>query len=594
MVKAEFQRLRYPILCIKMLVFFCALFGVAPLAYAQTDTEAYVRIEPEEGSTDTVFKFEVTAKNADVESPPTLGTSSDFNVQYRGPISRVQILNGEVTREMSWIYALSPLKEGDLKTPEVSLRLAGKSYPLEQINVKVRRSIGGPAGTNSAKGADSIKGVVLRQQLSSHEAFVGEQVALDVDLLTTINLYEPQFPDLVYNGFLVKTITDNERGEEILEGTPYERLRFRRALFAIDTGEIELAARTIQARIRVKNPKRSSSFPFDALSPFGSDFFDQFVNGGPLKDIQISSNKLHFRAVPLPQDTQNNSGRFSGIVGETTVAAEIDKPNVRAGDSVNLRVTVTSTGNLSSLKKLGLRIHPQIQVYEEIPQTTEFQAGGLLVTRKVFVAALVPTLGGVFKLPAYQIRYFDPVRKEYRTAESETLEISVTGPSSVTPVATPNTELLPGQNEEKSEATSVLHYTEPNLIERLQKLISAQMIALGLAVSGLLIFVSTIVIKNHKKNRPKRNALHLCVAAQNFNEVQAAVKYFMEHTIGIDASLRGPQLRNALSEKQLPTETALLWVTLLDDLDSSLYGGNTSISSIEHIRDRALALMRIL
>jgi hypothetical protein len=557
-------------------------------SWLQAEAQFYAQVDPESGTLDTIYNLNITLEDADATEDPVLEPSADFSVQYRGPISRVQIVQGEVSRQKTWVYALMPTKQGELKTPSATLTVNKERLRTEQIVVRVSAALATPIPQVDTAAPE---GVLLRQTIDNRKVYVGQQIALSIDLLTAISLYEPQFPDLVYDGFIVRTVADNLRGSEVINGIAYDKLQFKRALFGLREGKHILGARSIKARVASQKEKFGKSFPFEHLNPFDMGSFEDFFAGRKLEDVSIDSNELELELLPLPPRPVvfPLNGLAQTIVGETTVEASLDRPALSVGETAQLRVVVTSTGNIAGIKGIQLPLDPSLQVYEEAAEQKEFEVGGLLVTQKKFPIAIVPTAGGQFVIPPYRLGYWDITTGSYREAQSAELKLKVAGPTISPPaMSAPPTETV-NNSSDKS-----LKYAAPSLWERLSAWISIQLVIYFLAFLIIMSFAALVLLRSISKRMPKQNALRQLRLALEADQIKSVVYSYLAQRFSLSLEVRGAALREQLKEKGLSSANMFAIEALLDDLDAKLYGDDNSGLASAELRARAEALVRIL
>lgn len=574
---------------VKLVLLILAIANLVCPTWVHAEVQFYAQVEPEVGTLDTVFQLSLTLEDSDAEESPILESNSDFTVHYRGPISRVQIIQGKVSRQRTWVYALTPSKEGALRTPSATITVNKEKLRTEQIVVRVNPLSATPIPRHAP--ASAPDGVILRQHIETPKAYVGEQIALNLDLLTAISLYEPQFPDLVYDGFIVRTIADNVRGTETINGISYDKLQFRRALFGLREGKQKLEPRTINAKIQSQKEKFGKSFPFEQFNPFDLGSFEDFFAGRTLQDVKIQSNELLLEVLPLPEKPNNfpQHGLAQTVVGETTVEASLDRNSLLVGETAIAKVTITSTGNIAGIKGIDLKLPPSFQVYEEAVELKEFEVGGLLVTQKRFPIALVPSAGGQFTIPSFQLGYWEPSSRSYRIAQGPKLELNVAGPAlSATPEPSANAE----QQSAKTEDS--LPYVEAKLWERVAAWVSVELFFYFIAALLSLGLCVLLLLRSLSLRQPKQKALKQLRSARELDELKTTFCAFLISHFSLSLDVRGVALREQLKVHAISKANMFAIESLLDDLDAKLYGHDQSGIPFAQLKERALALVRVL
>lgn len=128
------------------------------------------------------------------------------------------------------------------------------------------------------------------------------------------------------------------------------------------------------------------------------------------------SNALELQVLPLPAGVD--------LVGTFTISAEVEADHVDAGEAVSMTLRIEGSGDLEDidLKKPKL---DGVMVYPEKPQISYAQkegpSQGVWTQKRVFVSQ------SSFVIPAFEIRYFDPLDREIRLAQTPPIPIQVEG-----------------------------------------------------------------------------------------------------------------------------------------------------------------------
>jgi len=138
---------------------------------------------------------------------------------------------------------------------------------------------------------------------------------------------------------------------------------------------------------------------------------------GPVqkKDVVLASPPTDVTVLALP--ATGRPATFTGAVGHFDLSATTDASNARAGEPIELRLTVRGTGNLDRVSLAGL------------PSSADLETFAPTVTRtadsKTFVQAIVPRRAGSLPVPSIELAYFDPDRGEYVTTRTDPMVVDV-------------------------------------------------------------------------------------------------------------------------------------------------------------------------
>ncbi len=549
----------------------------------QAWAEARLEVTPHSGELDEQFLLSVIVDSGNSIGTPELGPTQDFGVSYIGPQTSVSIINGKVSKQASYTFRLIPRRVGTLKTPSATIEVDGKLITLDGRDVAVSEA-STPAPTR-------ISGVTLRQSVSPKELFVGQQADTTLELRTAINLIDPQFLDMAFDGFWTETIAENERNSQVIGGDQWDILRFRKALYPLISGELKIPARTLKARIR--DNRRNRSLPFDNFDPFDFNILDNFFGGGSLKDVSISSNELKVTVKELPPPPENlpRWGMQNIIVGETTLELNVPPGDLSVGDSKSVELAVVSTGNLNPLKGAEIKVPDSVKLYEEAPESKSFESGGNLMQKKTFRLSLVALQPGEVVIPAIELGYFDTSEEAYRAARTQPIRFRVSGEPTqstiesqhaVPRVTDPSPPPPPSTFEARGWGETLADYIS---------LTGLLFYTLSLAV--ILALARTVVVIR-RNQQPGRELLAEIDQAKEVSAIGTTFRAYCTLVLSSRSPIVGTESLRALAANRIEDRALSFEVqSVLDELDAASYD-RTAICDSKTLRERCSAAARKL
>ena len=310
------------------------------------------------------------------------------------------------TRELRYtLYAKNP---GRFVLGPARLRAEGEVLTTDQVEVHVRGKAAGRTGKSGGgageRGLDDD--IFVRAEADRDTAYVGEQVNVRFDLCYRYRLRGPRLSEVPeYTGFWVKELLSASRLDphrEVIDGLPFQVAPLRHvALFPTASGH-------------------------QVIEPLGltcSLLEDPIFGRG--RTLMFRSEPLSIFVRPLPE--RGRPRGFAGAVGEFDISAEASPRELRAGDPVTLRVSITGTGNVQSIPEPVLD-PPGFEVYEPRRKVEEGRsADGRYVAARNLEYILIPEGGGRLQIPALSVTFFDPAAHRYRTASTAPIEIRSRG-----------------------------------------------------------------------------------------------------------------------------------------------------------------------
>jgi hypothetical protein len=255
--------------------------------------------------------------------------------------------------------------------------------------------------------------VFVAAELDRSTAYPGQQVTLAYRLYTQANVSGLQLqenPPL--SGFWVENLEVEKQPagtRRIINGREYlEYTVKKQALFPTAPGRLRIPPSTFAISVRSSR-----------------DFFSLL---GQAETIYRRTGELTLEVKPLPAAGRPQG--FGNVVGDFSFSAELDKPQVAAGDAVSLRVKVAGTGNLKEIPDVRLPQMPDLTVYSSKRQEDVHPVDGDLIGgEKSWEYVIVPKAAGDHEIPPLSFSYYDPQREAYRTLTTTPLMLRVAPPA---------------------------------------------------------------------------------------------------------------------------------------------------------------------
>lgn len=413
------------------------LFAATPAAAQPKLTVEASLSEPEVGVGDvvtlTIRAVALVNGNILVEMPGVNG----MTVVGRGESTQMSMSwtsAGQQVRRVKTVQVeLSADRAGLATIPPVKASVAGASAASRPLKITVRGDTALPpaaAGSGDVVPPTTGEGdLFVRYRLSRGDAWLGQQVLLDLELFATPRLSFqvdsiPDPPDL--DGFWMEVLERPKRltpRTESVAGKNYQVFRaWRLALFPLQAGPRVL-------------PSVAVSFRIGGNGIFG---------GG--RRARRKTRALELGVQPLPE-----AGRPAGFspsnVGNFALSVVADPKIVEAGKAVVLTVRLSGEGNLKSARLPELGAVDGFRVFPPTAkEDVELRVTGVRGTKSAEIL-LVPERGGRLSLPELSLPVFDPLGGRYEVLRTEPIEIQVRG-EPPPPAATAETDDTPGPSTE--------------------------------------------------------------------------------------------------------------------------------------------------
>lgn len=415
----------FKILCFTGILFvFCSLN-----LHAQVEVRAEVNTTTVTLNEEINLTVYVTAPSTNIEVPQ-MPSLPNFNIYSAGQSRQVSMVNGKVNARLQFNYVLTPRFAGKTKIGAFTVKVAGKDYQTEPIEVEISRQTPSAPRTQEEtleqirqkeqKKKENISNIdsklpnfFMTAQTSAKKAYVNEQVTLKVRFYQSQNtLGQPLYDKPQLKGMFSEDLSTRQ-GQETFGNKTYYYTEIESALFGLVSGVAEIGSASVTYT--------SSEGIFDAF-----DMFFRGANGG--QTHKVESDILFVDILPLPKE--NKPATFYGAVGNNyQISSSLDYYEVSAGEPITLTVTVKGIGNLAAVKDISLpEIDQSFRTYETSSDLVNKIAAGKLTGTKVYKTVIVPRASGNYIIPKIAFSYFDTETKTYKTIYSEELHIKVLPP----------------------------------------------------------------------------------------------------------------------------------------------------------------------
>lgn len=349
------------------------------------------------------FEVAFTLKNANGTdfTPP----SFENFVVLAGPSSSnsMQIINGKVSREMSWTYTLQTKRLGIHRIDAASVKVNGKK--LKTRSVSVRTIPGNPNGDSPL---NNDAGATVKMLTNKTKAYPGEQISVDLKLFTTVPIDGYDFgEDPEFQGFyaheLKRYLGRSQR--EVINGKQVTTKVLRRlALFPQQTGMLTIPSARAQLQVVDQNDRRNS-------------FFRSF------KPVYIITDSLNVEVSPLPSGAPET---FTGAVGNFQMRANVTRNKATTDDAVSVTMLIEGDGDLKRVSAPPLMLSDSFEVYPpKIIEETSSETEGILRGRKIIEYLVLARYPGQYQIqPTFT--FFDVETGEYKSLSSGPFPLAVT------------------------------------------------------------------------------------------------------------------------------------------------------------------------
>ncbi len=367
-----------------------------------------------------VYKVDAKTEAPHIKLPDELTVLSGPGVSQS---TSIQIINGRRSTKfnLTFTYIMVADQEGKFTIPPASVEKDGQTAKSNPVTIEVvkgsapvkkQNNTGNP--NNNQQTRSPGEDFFVRVHLSRNNLYQGEHLVATLKLYTRLSIAgfeDVKFPS--FSGFFnqeIETPSQISLQRENVNGKIYQTGVIRKyVLFPQRSGKITINPFEVEAVVR---EQIRSNDPFD-------DFFGGRYRRYTVKD---ESPETTLNVKPLPPDAPPT---FHGAVGNFKLETSVDKTQLKANESITLRVKVSGDGNLKLMETPQLTFPGDFEVYDpqvnpSIRVTSSGARGSI-----TYEYLLIPRHAGEFTLDPVKISYFNPATKSYKTLTGQTFNISV-------------------------------------------------------------------------------------------------------------------------------------------------------------------------
>lgn len=322
-------------------------------------------------------------------------------------------INGVKSFNKSYTYVLQPTRQGTVTIGSASIEFNDEVYKTVPVKVTVTKAVELPKDPNSPD-YKAGEGVHLVAEVSKSNPYLNEPVTIVYKLyfdprFVIRNVQEVDNPK--YNGFWSQHI-DIAKLEAVpgtYNGQDYAMVMWRKViLYPQETGVKPIEPLSINLDIDVPTKKRMG-------------FFEQTVYASTTKTVSAGAKSITVK--PLPENGKPES--FTGAVGKFDFKVTPSKTALKNGESLDLDISVSGTGNLKLFTLPKPEFPSAFEVFEpEHQEKVDTPLTGMngKISDKY---TLIPQYKGKYTLKPLEFSYFDLATSTYKTITSEEVTIDV-------------------------------------------------------------------------------------------------------------------------------------------------------------------------
>jgi len=356
--------------------------------------------------------------NADGDnfSPPSF---EGFRI-VAGPSQQVSQswVNGRSSFNKSYSYFLLPTQKGTLIIKQAAVEINGQIYKTNPIKINVTAAVQQPRDPNEEPQISADDAIHLVAEISKGNPYVNEPITVVYKLYFSYNIGITNWRELnkpKYNDFWSQNIDIKQlvAEEGKYNGEKYRCVVLRKTvLYPQKSGKLEIEPLSLDIDVQVPTNRRN--------------FFGQVQVVNDNKRVSAGSKTIAVK--PLPEAGKPID--FSGAVGRFNFSVTPSKTNLKNGESLDLKVVASGTGNLKLFTLPKPVVPNSLEMYDPVHNekvNTPLSGMNGSISDSY---TIIPQFKGKYPIKPMSFSYFDLSTGKYKTITSPEILINVLdGPS---------------------------------------------------------------------------------------------------------------------------------------------------------------------
>ena len=326
-------------------------------------------------------------------------------------------VNGKSSFNKVYTYFLLPTQRGAVTIRQASIEYQGQTYKTTPLSVNVTAAVEQPKDPNDT--SISINDALhLVAEVNKTNPYLNEPITVVYKLYFIYNIGITNWRELdkpKYNDFWSQNIDIKQLSAE--EGT-YNGEKFRyvvlrkTVLYPQKSGKLEIEPLSLDIDVELPTNRR--------------DIFGRVLMTRDNKRVSAGSKVITVK--PLPENGKPDD--FTGAVGKFDFQVVPSRTTLKHGESTDLDITVTGTGNLKLFNLPKPVVPSSLEMYEPVhSENVSTPLSGM--TGKISDKyTIIPQYKGNYTIKPIRFSYFDYAAGAYKTLTSQEIVISVLdGPS---------------------------------------------------------------------------------------------------------------------------------------------------------------------
>jgi len=321
-------------------------------------------------------------------------------------------INGKSSFNKTYSYFLLPTQKGSLVIRQASIDIRGQIYKTSPIKVTVTAAVEQPRDPNDSQ-VSADDSLHLVAEISNTNPYINEPITVVYKIYFSYNIGITNWRELdkpKYNDFWSQNIDIKQlvAEEGKYNGEKYRFVTLRKTvLYPQKSGKLVIEPLSLDVDVQLPSNRRN--------------IFGQVLLVEDHKRVSAGAKTISVKALP----ESGKPADFSGAVGRFAFKVTPSKTNLKSGESLDLDVSVSGTGNLKLFTLPKPIVPTALEMYDPVhnEQVSTPLSG---MTGKISDKyAIIPQYKGKYPIKPMVFTYFDLGSRSYKTITSNEIMVNV-------------------------------------------------------------------------------------------------------------------------------------------------------------------------
>jgi hypothetical protein len=506
-------------------------------------------------------------------------------------------VNGRSSFNKAYAYFLLPTQKGVLTIKQASVEIDGEIYKTNPVKITVTNAVEQPRDPNNMPQVSADDAINMVAEVSKVNPYVNEPITVvyklyfgNINIVNQRDLNTPKYNDFWSQNIEIKKLVTEEG---TYNGERMNMVVLKKVvLYPQKSGKLEIEPLSIDFDLQLPTNRR--------------DFFGrpQLVNDN--KRVTAGSKIINVR--PLPE--KGKPLDFSGAVGRFNFKVTPSRTNLKNGESLDLKVSVSGNGNLKLFNLPKPVVPNSLEMYDPVHKENVKTPLSGMNGEISDSYTIITQFKGKYPIKPMAFSYFDLGTGTYKTVTSPEVMITVLdGPGAANETAAATTS---GVSKVKILANEQFHFIKlkTSLTSLKRKDFLGSGLFYGLLIAPFLIIPIVVLLKKKKAaidgdvvgNKIKlSNRLakkYLSEAKKNtankeqfYIALEKAMHNFLKAKLHIETSeMSKDRIREILLSKNANTETVDAFINLTENCEFARYAPS-SAGAIQQDYEKAVRII---